>query len=47
LATIMPSGPTWRFVLLRRGNDGAYDRLAAGERPSRKSAFHALIHQQR
>jgi hypothetical protein len=43
LATVMPNGPLWRFVLLRRGKDGVYNRLAAGERTSRERAFDALV----
>jgi hypothetical protein len=45
LATVMPNGQLWRFVLLRRGENGVYNRLAAGERPSRERAFDALIRQ--
>jgi len=45
LATVMPDGPLWRYVLLRRGKNGTYSRLAAGERDTRESALVAMTHQ--
>jgi hypothetical protein len=42
LATVMPHGSCWRYVLLGR-ESGAYERLAAGDHPTRESAFSALV----
>jgi hypothetical protein len=47
LATVMPSGASWRFVLLRRDTAGVYNRLAAGERSSREGALYSLMHERR
>jgi hypothetical protein len=42
LATVMPSGFQWRFVLLRRGDDAEYRPIASGKRDSQVQALHAL-----
>jgi hypothetical protein len=45
LATVMPSGSHWRFVLLRRDNNAEYRPIASGNRASQDEAFHALTYE--